>query len=918
LRRTIYITIFAVVAAILILIFTATMITDWFWFGEVGYQSVFLTSLLSSLGLRIITGIFLFLIIYINLRITRRSLHTEPEIYEEDENVIPIRRYVADRIFDAKKLNILFLAVSILLALLFSSAASNNWLMVQQFLNKASFGIKEPIFNLDASFYIFTLPFLRMLYSFLFTGILLSIFAAGAAYFLFGAREFLNWRDNQINQPKVHLSILLALLFLLKAFDYILDGYGLLNKPGGVVYGPGYTDVNVLLLAYRVLAVIAVAAAVAVLINIFLKKFRYVIYTVISLIVVSILLGNVAPYAVQKIRVEPNELAVESPYIENNMELTRKAYNIDQIRLETFEASTLDMADIQENPGTIQNIRLWDPEPLQNANTQLQEIRPYYSFLDVDIDRYTINGELRQVMISARELSKNQLDQNAQTWVNQKLRYTHGYGLTMNYVASATSEGHPHYVVKDIPPESEDIAVEVPQIYFGQAPDDYVIVNTTTEEFDYPSTTGNVSTTYTGKGGIPVSNIFTRALFALRFGDYRMLISNALTDDSRIIFRTNISERIQRIAPFLVYDRDPYLVVDDGRLFWIQDAYTTSRSFPYSTPVGGMGNYIRNSVKVVVDAYNGDVTYYADLENDPIVRSYAGIFPKLFKPWEQIPDGLVPHLRYPEDLFNVQAEIYKTYHMEDVRDFYNKEDVWTIPQETFAGETITMQPYYTIMTLPGEEENPEFVLMLPFTPAKKNNMAAWLAVRCDPEHYGDAIVFQFSKQELVYGPTQVEAEIQADSEISQAISLWSQRGSEVIRGNLLVIPISDGIIYVEPLFLQSEQNKLPSLKRVIVFHNGELAWAETLGEALAKLFAAGDTGTGLIDDGAPEGAEDGAGVEEIGDEDMAPELESLDELIERANQLFRQAKERQQSGDWAGYGEALSELESVLERMANQ
>jgi len=904
-RRTVIVSVFLLLAVVLVLLFAATMITDWFWFGEVGYQSVFLTSLLSRLGLRLVTALFFFTVIYLNLRFTTRYLHTEPETYEAD-NVVPLRKYVVDRFFDKKKLNILFISVSVLIAIVFSSAAIGNWLMVQQFLNKTAFGIKDPIFDLDASFYIFTLPFLRMLYSVVFTGILLSLFASGAAYFLFGPRDFLNWRDNSVSQPKVHLSFLLSLLFIMKAFDYWLDGYGLLNRQGNVVFGPGYTDVHVRLLAFKVLAVIALAGAVAVLINIFLKRFRYVVYTVFSLLAVSILLGGIAPYVIQKVKVEPNELAVEAPYIKNNIDLTRKAFNLDKIQLESFQAATLDLADIQANPGTVNNIRLWDPEPLKDANTQLQEIRQYYSFLDIDIDRYLIDGNLRQVMVAARELSKDQLPQE---WVNQKLRYTHGYGLTMNYVASATQEGHPNYIIKDIPPKSDKIEVKVPQIYYGQAKDDYVIVNTDTEEFDYPSTTGNVSTSYSGTGGIPISNFITRALFAFRFGDYRMLISNALTDESRVIFRSNISERVEKIAPFLVYDKDPYLVVDDGRLIWIQDAYTTSARFPYATPLGGVGNYIRNSVKITIDAYNGDVTFYADTENDPIVKAYAGIFPKLFKPWEDIPESLRSHLRYPEDLFNIQAEVYKTYHMQDVTDFYNKEDLWTIPREMVGGEAVTMKAYYTIMTLPGEDPDPEFVLMLPFTPANKNNMSAWLAVRCDPEHYGEAIVFQFSKQELVYGPTQVEAEIQADSEISQAISLWSQRGSEVIRGNLLVIPINDGILYVEPLFLQSEQNKLPSLKRVIVFHNGELAWAETLGQAITKLFGDGE-GTGAVQVPEDEVAE--------GQEEETPVAPSLEELIDRANQLFKQAQEKQQSGDWAGYGEALSELESVLEQMAKQ
>lgn len=930
-KRTVSITIAIVVALVLLVLFAATMITDWFWFQEVGFQSVFITTLLSKWGLRLIVALFFFLVVYLNLRLTRNHLHIEPETVEEGENVVPIRKYVVDRLFDKKKLNYLFIGASILIALLFSSAASGSWMMVQQFFNRTAFGITDPIFNMDVSFYVFSLPFLRMVLSLAFTSILLAIFAAGVAYFLFGSREALDFRDNKFSYPKIHLSVLLALLFVLKGFDYILDAYGLMNKQGNLVYGPGFTEVNVNLLAFKVLAVLAFIGAVVVIVSLLMKRSRYIVYTLGSLIVVSLVLGSAAPYLVQKIRVEPNEQAVEAPYIKHNIDFTRAAFDLDKIQLKSFEASNLDIADIQENPGTISNIRLWDPSPLMDANTQLQEIRPYYSFLDVDIDRYMIDGNLRQIMVSGREMDKELLSEDAKNWVNKKLRYTHGYGVTMNFVASTTKEGHPNYVIKDIPPTADHLQIDVPQIYYGQAEDDYVIVNTTTEEFDYPSTTGNVSTTYSGSGGIHISNLLTRSLFAFRFADYRMLISDALTDDSKILFRTNIKDRIEKIAPFLAYDSDPYLVVDNGRLVWIQDAFTTTRNFPYSQPMGGMGNYIRNSVKITVDAYDGTVTFYADLENDPIVRSYAGVFPALFEPWDEIPDNLQDHLRYPEDLFNIQAEVYKTYHMTDVTDFYNKEDLWNIPINSVGGEQTQMSASYTIMTLPGNDE-PEFVLMLPFTPSKKNNMAAWIAVRCDADNYGEMIVFQFSKQELVYGPAQVEAEIQADSEISQVISLWSQRGSEVIRGNLLVIPINDGILYVQPIFLQSEQNKLPSLKRVIVFHNGKLEWADTLSQSLAALFGADDE-IDLVEPPEQEEVESDDLIAEIEGDDLlegtpgdegapgpgeATAPQGLDQLIDRANELFQEAEEKQRQGDWAGYGEAIAELESVLKQLANQ
>jgi len=906
-RRIFTIASIIIVSFIVVFMLTATLITDWFWFKELGYQRVFIISILSKVGLQLIVGIFFFVLFLLNLFIAKRYVQRQPETID-GENVVPLRRYVFDRFIHPKKLNFFMIIVSTVLAFIFSSAASGEWMMVQQFLNRVPFGLAEPIFNKDASFYVFTLQFFRYVYSLVFLGILVSLLLSGVAYFFLDPKNLFDLRSNEINQPRVHLSILLALLFILKASGYILDSYGLLNKPGGVVYGPGYTDVHANLLAYKVLAVVAVLAAVIILINIFLRRFRLVLVTIGALIVISLCLGGVYPFIVQKLQVEPNELAKEMPYIKNNIDFTRKAYGLDDIEIKTFETSPLTMKEISANRGTVENIRLWDARPLKTANSQLQEIRSYYEFKNVDVDRYIINNRLTQVMVAARELDKEKLPPQAQTWVNRKLRYTHGYGVTMNFVNMANEEGYPVYIIKDMPPASldENIKITTPQIYYGEEDDDYIIVKTKSEEFDYPTASGNVSTNYKGSGGVSISNLWVRALFAFRFADYRILVSDMFTDESRIIFRKNIQERINKIAPFLLYDRDPYIVINEGRLFWIQDAYTTSDSFPYSTPLEGIGNYIRNSVKIVVDAYNGDVTFYADLEKDPIVKTLSRIFPNLFKPMSEMPEGIRKHIRYPEDIFRIQAQIYSIYHMEDIRDFYNREDVWNISEEIFAGEAQPMDPYYTILTLPNENE-PEFVLMLPFTPAKKNNMAAWMAVRCDPEHYGEAIVFQFSKQELVFGPMQVEAEIDANSEISEKLSLWSQRGSQVIRGNLLVIPIDNGLLYVEPLFLQAEQGKIPGLRRVILFHEGKVTWAETLDKALTKLF-----GEEIKED------KDTEPREVIGEEDKPIAEGTIKELIERANQLFQEAKESQRKGDWAAYGEALSRLEEVLKRLAEE
>jgi len=497
-------------------------------------------------------------------------------------------------------------------------------------------------------------------------------------------------------------------------------------------------------------------------------------------------------------------------------------------------------------------------------------------------------------MLSARELDQQFLPDRAKTWVNQKLRYTHGYGVTMNPVNEVTNQGLPNFIVRNIPPRTEtDIVLDKPEIYYGEVKNPYVVVNTNTEEFNYPMGDTNAYTSYDGDGGVPVNSFFRKILFALRFNDHRIILANDITNESQVMFDRSIGERVRKTAPFLEYDGDPYIVINDGRLFWIQDAYTTTNKYPYSEPQGNQ-NYIRNSVKVVIDAYHGKVDYYVFDDQDPLVQVYSNIFPELFKPIEEIPQGLFEHLRYPEDLFNIQSNIFTLYHMEDPRVFYNKEDEWKIPMEVYEGQQQEVEPYYNILQIPGEEE-PEFVLMLPYNPIRRDNMVSWLAARCDGNNLGEMVLYLFPKDKTIYGPLQIEGRIDQNARISEQLTLWDQRGSNVIRGNLLVLPISDSIIYVEPVFIQADQGQLPELARVIVVHDERVVMEENLQTALVTLF--------------------GEAPEEIAEADVTDRILTLEELITQANELMDKAESALKQGDWSLYGEYQDELQSTLEKL---
>ncbi len=885
-----YLALFALAALYIIINIVNRYYLDWLWFQNLEYGSVFTTVLYSQIGVRALYFLGIFAVLFINLRLARNTVLNPPNLMLRHKlfssrfgNLLTPRNYT-----------LLSLGASAILAFLFSAVPGDQWLTLLKYFNRSDFGLADPILNRDVSFYVFVLPFYLFIKDYLTTLVVLSLLLMGGLYFAISMSpesSYERWWNYL--EGKRHLTILAALLFIIKAWDYRLKIYELLFSDRGAAFGAGYTDVTVQIPVLRILTILALVLGIFLLVKSFKPDTRSLPLSVGALLIASLLLGSLYPAAVQNFRVDPNELALETPYLEHNISFTRTAYDLEDIQTETY--SITDQVDpnvLETNRGTFQNIRLWDYRPIKTTYNQLQGIRPYYTFHDVDIDRYTLDGTYRQVMLSARELDQNELPEGAQTWVNQRLKYTHGYGFTMSPVNEVTSDGLPRFLVRNIPPVTEtDLDIQRPEIYFGEKTDQYVFVNTLTEEFDYPMGTTNAYTMYEGDGGVTINSFLRKILFSLRFSDYRILLSNDITNESRVLFDRNIHERVRKIAPFLQYDQDPYLVVSQGRLFWIFDAYTTSNRFPYAQPFRGI-NYIRNSVKIVIDVYNGMVDYYVVDDTDPIIQAYSSIFPDLFKPMEQVPAELFSHFRYPVDLFDLQSQVYSLYHMEDPRVFYNKEDQWTIPIENYDGQQIPVEPYYTILQLPGEEE-PEFVLMLPFNPVRRDNMIAWMAARCDPEHYGERLVFRFPREQTILGPRQVEARIDQNTEISSQLTLWDQRGSRVIRGNLLVLPINHSLLYVEPIFLQAEQGQYPELARVIVLYGENLVMEETLQKALDRIFGE-----------APDAPEE---------ED---ETGTMEELIVQANRLMSEAREALVQGDWSGYGRIQEELERTLKNLA--
>ncbi len=874
-------------------------LADWYWFEVTGYRQVLITRLLSDWGLRLAVILSFFLFFFLNLLFTSRGLKLAPSQPRESWT---FKEYLVDRFVTRRRLSFTFFVLSLVGALIFSPLAANKWLVVQQHLHATAFGIADPLFGRDISFYVFHLPFYQFLYSLLITAIIGAALITGFFYLLFNPAELLGFRKGRFARPQVHFSTLVALFFLVQAWGFRLRAFDLVRSTRGVAFGASYTDIHALLPGYNILAGVAVACALIIFLNAFRRNLKLVSLGVLAFVAAYALLVVFLPLAVQKFQVEPNELAREEPYLRYNIDFTRHAYGLDRITVREFPAGdNLTAADLVEEKTTLDNIRLWDYRPLQQTYSQLQEIRSHYTFKDIDVDRYTLDGVPRQVMLAARELEQNKLPDRARTWINEKMVYTHGYGLAMSPANTFTASGQPEFIAGDLPFRSTVVKLDEPRIYFGELTGDYVITGGKAAEYDYPASGGEnfAETRYQGQGGVAIDNFWRRLIFAFRFNDYRLLMSKELTPDSKVLYYRNIQERVSKIMPYLHYDRDPYLVIAAGRLYWMIDAYTLTTMYPYAEPTEDGFNYIRNAVKVTVDAYNGTVNYYLVEPDDPLVNTLAAIFPGVFQPLDAMPEDLQQHLRYPQDMFAIQARMLTNYHMESPLLFYNKEDAWNTAEEMVGDQRQAMEPYYTLMRIPGERAA-EYTLMLPFTPARKVNMVAWLAARNDAPYYGQLLLYTFPKNRSIYGPMQIEARIDQEPTISQQLTLWDQRGSQVIRGNLLVLPIKESLLYVEPIFLQAQESKLPELRQVVVAYGERIVMAADLAGALQAIFGEGPPVVPPATTAPPEGPA-AAG-------NLAPS-------IQEANRLYNEAQEQLKQGDLAGYGEKIQQLGRVLQEM---
>ena len=885
--------------------------TDWLWYDSLVLTSVFFTRIGASVGLFAAGAVAIWLIFVFNVLLVRRL---NPEGLA-DTPISEALQAVGVR------LTPIVLLAGAFFAFFMGTGASSAWEELLLYFNQQPFGMTDPIFGRDVSFFLFTLPIWQFLRGWLMTAFVITLIATALA-------SGIGWRGWGAPAPvRAHLSCLGALVLLLIAWQYRLDALGLVYSHRGAVFGAGYTDVHAQLPALNILVFVTIFAALLLLINVFLQQaWRAIVVVIVGWIAISALAGNIYPNLVQRFQVNPNEFTREREYIGHNIEFTRAAFGLDIIVNENFDAeSELTADELLAQPDTIRNIRLWDYRPLLQTYNQVQALRQQYQFTDIDIDRYTVEGERRQLMLSARELIPEQLEQPAQTWVNRKLVYTHGYGVAASPVAEITPDGLPTFVLQDLPVRGI-LEVTRPQIYFGERTNEYVIVKTATEEFDYPrGEGGNVFTTFEGDTGIRIGGILPRLAFAVQFADVNLFISQELTSESQLLWRRNILERTREVAPFLRFDSDPYIVVGgDGHLYWFLDAYTVSGRFPYSEPsqfgtrtVPAGFNYIRNPVKIIIDAYSGKMDFYLVEPDEPIAAAYARIFPDLFTSFEEMPEDLNAHIRYPNDLFSIQASVFRTYQMTEPTDFYNREDVWAWPEEIFDNQSRAMEPYYVLMELPGNDDL-DFIQILPFTPANRENMIAWLAAQNDPDKYGEMLVYRFGKDSLVFGPKQIEARIDQDPVISSQLSLWNQQGSQVIRGNLLVIPIGESLLYVEPLYIQAATGKIPELKRVILATSERVIMAENLGLALAEQFGQDILAEAKLAELALTGngelpAEVSTESEEAGTVDLLGS--TLQELILEANSSYGRAQDALLEGDWAAYGAELDSLQRVLERM---
>ena len=873
---------------------------DLLWFDSVGYDSVFWKSITAK-TLLFLVGLFIsILVLGTNIWLARKLSPQGPEqSFIEEIDVSALRKVVS----------VILIAATLLLAVIFGSVAGSSWQTILAWINGIDFaGRTDPQFGRNISFYMFQLPAYQMIQGWFLSLVVMSVLGSVAVY---GLSISLQGFQLQITRGmRIHLSVLVGLIFILISIGTYLSIFELVLSEGGIIFGASYTDINAVLPARYVVVALALFAGLVTIANGFLSNngYKLPLFAFSIWVIAGIVGGAIYPNFVQSFQVAPNEREREVSYIQRNIEATRYAYGLDEITNNDFPAEqSVTIEAIEANPKTLDNIRLLDPRPLRDTFNQVQAIRQFYEFTDVDVDRYVVNGEPRQVMLSARELDISGAQQR--NWTQERLQLTHGFGAVVAPVNKVIDEGLPDFITKDIPPASEEIelSIEGSRLYFGEITDQYVIVNSNEVEFDYPLGEGNAETSYEADRGIKLSSFGRKLALAWDLGDTNILISSQINSDSRLLLHRNIKDRISQVAPFLILDRDPYIVIIDGQLKWIQSAYTTSNRYPYSQPRGNV-NYIRDSVKIVVDAVTGDMPFYLIDEEDPVAGTWAKIFPELFTPNASMPSSIRDHLRYPLDMFSLQSNLYLRYHITDPNVFFIGEDFWNIPTERFFQQEQPVEPYYVLMTLPQVEkvdnvtqENLEFSLIMPFTPRNRQNTVAWLAGRSDGADYGSLVAYRFPTDDLVFGPAQIEARIDQNPGISQQITLWDQAGSEVIRGNLLMIPIGQSFLFVEPIYLQADTSRLPELVRVVVANGNAIAMERTFEEALDVVL--GRTSSSLPEDNVIGG---------ISSDNSQKETSDIKPVSGDTNQLIEQARESLEDVE-----SELSKLKRVIDALEN-
>jgi uncharacterized protein len=899
-----------VIAWFAILFFVPALLgflVDWWWFQEVGYRVVFTRQLITQLLLFVVVGGLTFGFLYFNLRVAQRGLVPYPVVLRFTQG--------APRVDITRPLRRLTLPASLVLGFLAGLSSTAAWATVLRSMYATPFGTRDPVFGRDIGFYVFQLPALSVALGYFFALLLVSLIALVPVYALRGdiqiapgARRTPRLRIEP--SASLHLGLILAALFLITALRlWLVEIPNLLYSTTGPLVGASYTDLHASLPALHVSAIVALIAAVAIVVGAVRRELgRTAVLAIAAYWIVAVVGRGFFPGLMQKFIVAPTELTRETPYLRYHVAATRRAWGLDSVETrELGGGPELTLADINANAATIQNVRLWDRDPLLQTFGQLQEIRTYYDFVSVDDDRYWIDGKYRQVLLSPRELNVRSLP--TRTFINEHLTFSHGMGLTLSPVNQVTTEGLPVLFIKDLPPVSTiSVSVKRPQIYYGELANDYVFTGTRQREFDHPSGEQNVYASYAGKGGVPIGNVLRRAVFASEFGSSKILFSGDITSGSKILYNRDVMDRARKALPFLTFDGDPYVVIAaDGTLKWILDAYTSTRNYPYAERLRDGTSYMRNAVKLVIDAYDGTLTAYVSAPSDPLITTWSRIFPGIFVALRQMPEDLRAHIRYPDGIYRIQTSLYTTYHMDDPEDFYHREDQWQIPTAAESGGKVPFMRHL-VMRLP-EEKNAEYIYMVPFTPRGKDNLAAWMVARNDGSEYGKLRVYRLSRQSLAYGPQQIVNRINQDTEISSQLTLWDQRGSHVIRGDLLVIPIGEALLYVQPLYLQAQGGRIPELKRVVVAYQNRVVMRETLDDALAEMFG-GATGR--------RAAEPAIAADTAGQTNAPGPSSQLPALLQQARRHYDAAIQAQRELDWARYGEEMRSLGQVLEQLGNR